>query len=70
MTAALRSLTVIFLLVLLTSTAALDATLQKFKESPGLYYDYVGEEQLYTIEWRFLTYIDLQEADKNLETTK
>jgi len=54
----------------LTSTAALDATLQKFKESPGLYYDYIGEAQVYNTEWRLLTYIDLQEANQNLESTK
>jgi hypothetical protein len=70
MTPTLRPWTVFFLLALLTATAALDATLKKFKESPGLYYDYIGETQLYTTEWRLLTYIDLQEADQNLETTK
>ena len=70
MTSALRPWTLISFLNLLTSTAALDATLQRFKESPGLYYDFVGEAQLYSTEWRLLTYIDLQEADQNLETTK
>ena len=70
MTPALRPRTFISFLTLLTSTAALDASLQRFKESPGLYYDYVGEAQLYSTEWRLLTYIDLQEADQNLETTK
>jgi hypothetical protein len=62
--------TVPFLLALLTAAAALDATLQTFKESPGLYYDYIGEAQLYNTEWRLLTYIDLCEANQNLETTK
>ena len=67
---ALGPLTVVLLLVLSTSAAALDATLQTFKESPGLYYDHIGEVQLYTTEWRLSTYINLQEADKNLESTK
>jgi hypothetical protein len=49
-------------------TTALNATLQKFKETPGLYYDHVGEAQLYNTEWKLLTYVDLQEADRNLET--
>jgi len=49
-------------------TAALDATLQKFEKSPGLYYDYVREARLYNTEWKLLTYVDLQEADRNLET--
>jgi hypothetical protein len=60
--------TVFTLLTLLTPASALDATLQKFKESPGLYYDYIREAQLYNTEWKRLTYIDLREADQNLET--
>jgi hypothetical protein len=35
------------------------------KESPGLYYNHIGEAQLYNTEWKLLTYIDLQEADQN-----
>jgi len=30
-----------------TPATALDATLQRFKELPGLYYDHIGEAQLY-----------------------
>ena len=56
------------LIVISTATTALDVTLQKFRESPGLYYDYVGEAQLYNTEWKLLTYVDLQEADRNFET--
>jgi hypothetical protein len=56
------------LIALLTATAALDATLQKFEKSPGLYYDHVGEAQLCNTEWKLLTYVVLQEADRNLET--
>ena len=70
MTPALRPRTIILLLALLTSTAALDATRQNFKESPGLYYDHIGEAQLYNTECRPLTYNDLQQAQKNLESTK
>ena len=70
MTPALRPRTIILLLALLTSTVALHATLQNFKESPGLYYDHIGEAQLYNTEWRLLTYIDLQEADQNLRVHK
>ena len=47
MTSVLRPWTVFVLTVTLTVTTALDATLQKFKESPGLYYDHVGEAQLH-----------------------
>ena len=37
---------------------ALDVTVQQFKESPGLYYDYIGEARLYSTEWKFVTYIN------------
>jgi hypothetical protein len=56
------------IIALLTATAALYATLQKFEKSPGLYYDHIGEAQLYNTEWKLLTYVDLQEVDRNLET--
>jgi len=34
---------------------ALDVTVQQFKESPGLYYDNVGETKLYSTEWKVVT---------------
>ena len=54
---------------LLTLATTLDATLQRFKESPGLYDDHI-RAKLYSTEWRLLTYINVQEADQNLETIK
>jgi hypothetical protein len=68
MTFVLRLWTVFALVAITTPSNALDVTVQKFKVSPGMYYDYVGEAQLYSTEWKLLTYIDLQEADRNLET--
>ena len=62
--------TIFALITLLTATAALDATLQKYEKSPGLYYDHIGEAQLYNTEWKLLTYVDLLEADRNLETVQ
>jgi hypothetical protein len=50
MTPVLRLWAVFTLLTLLTLTSALDATLQRFKESPGLYYDHIGEAQLCNTE--------------------
>jgi len=49
---------------------ALDVTVQKFKESPGLYYDHVGEARLYSMEWKIVTYINLEVVDDNFETVK
>jgi hypothetical protein len=70
MTPALRLWTIFTLLTRLRQATAHDATLQSFKESPGLYYDHVGEAQLYNTEWRIVTYVNLQEADQNLESVK
>ena len=70
MTFAIRLWTVFTLLTLLRQATALDATLQRFKESPGLYYDHTGEAQLYNTEWKIVTYVNLQEADQNLDTVK
>ena len=56
------------LFTILTRTIAVYARLRSFKESPGLYYDHVGEAELCNTEWRLLTYIDLLEAGQNLET--
>ena len=51
-------------------TLALDVTVQQFKESPGLYYDYMGQVKLYSTDWKLITYMDLEIADRNFETVK
>ena len=70
MTPASRLWIIATFFTLLTPTSTLDATLQRFKESLGLYYDHMEEAQLYNTEWRILTYVNLQEADQNLETVR
>jgi hypothetical protein len=60
---AIRLWTVGMFMSLLTQANALNATLQRFKESLGLYYDHVGEAQLYSTKWRIVMYINLQEAN-------
>ena len=47
--------------VVVTCSIALvsDVTVIQFKESPGLYYDHVGEARLYSTEWKVATYINL-----------
>jgi len=59
--------------VLLTTCSvsiALDVTVQQFKESPGLYYDYVAEANLYSTEWKVVTYINLEIVDDNFKTVR
>jgi hypothetical protein len=53
-----------------TGIIALDATIQTFKESPGLYYDHLGEAQLYNTEWKIITYINLRDAEQNFRVVK
>src|SRR5215469_3688967 len=49
---------------------ALDVTVQQFKESPGLYYDHMGEAQLYNTEWKVVTYVNLETADENFRLVR
>ena len=42
---------------------ALDVTVQQFKESPGLYFDNIGQAHLYNIEWKVVTYTNLETVD-------
>jgi hypothetical protein len=58
------------LLLWLTQAASLDVTVEKYSESPGLYYDDTGSAQLYSTEWRVVTYVNLEEANQNLETIR
>ena len=59
-------------LMLVTSPIilTLDVTEQEFKESPGLYYDHVGEARLYSRELKVITYINLETVDENFELVK
>jgi hypothetical protein len=57
-------------LVVCAGSLALDVTIQTFKESPGLYYDHLGEAQLYNTEWKIVTYINLHDAEENFRVVK
>ena len=58
-----------FLLVC-AGRVALDVTIQTFKESPGLYYDHLGEAQLNNTEWKIITYINLSDAEEIFRVVK
>lgn len=62
--------TVVMLLTSLYHAVALDATLERYNESPGLYYQRLGDAQLYNTEWKIVTYVNLDEADRNLDIVK
>jgi hypothetical protein len=57
-------------LVTCSEVIALEVTVQHFKESPGLYYNFIGEVHLYNTEWRIVTCINLETVDDNFKTVK
>jgi hypothetical protein len=58
------------LLVTCPIAIALDVTVQQTKESPGLYYNYIGEAHLYSTEWKVVTYVNLDTVDENFRTVR
>ena len=48
----------------------LDFRLETIPESPGLYYEYIGEARLSNSVWKILTYVDLSQVDSNFEVVK
>jgi hypothetical protein len=42
-------------------------SLEKYDESPGLYYELLGEAVLYNTEWKTIVYVSLKESDSNTE---
>ena len=58
------------LLLTCSVAIALDVTVQQFKESPGMYYDYIAEAHLYSTEWKVVTYINLEIVDDNFRNLR
>lgn len=54
----------------LCTTAAVDFQMEKFPQSPGLYYEHRGEAQLYNVEWKLVTYVNLSEIDRTFDVIK
>jgi len=50
--------------------AALDVTIQTFKESPELYYDHIEETQLYNTERKIITCINVRDSEENFRVVK
>lgn len=48
-----------------TSEQKLDISVQKLENSPGLYYEYCGETQLYNTQWRLVTYINISQLGES-----
>jgi hypothetical protein len=50
---------IIITLPFLSQVVAFDATLEKYSESPGLYYERLGDAQLHNTEWKIITSVNL-----------
>jgi hypothetical protein len=44
---------------------AVDFTVRNYEDTPGLYYDHISQVQLYSSEWKLVTYVNISK----LETT-
>jgi hypothetical protein len=44
---------------------AVDFTVKNYEDTPGLYYDHIGQVQLYGSEWKLVIYVNISK----LETT-
>ncbi|XP_063236303.1 uncharacterized protein LOC134538755 [Bacillus rossius redtenbacheri] len=65
----------VLILVIASASASgpaghLDIQVSPILDSPGLYYDYQGEGQLYNIEWRLVTFVNIRQIDVNFENVK
>jgi hypothetical protein len=50
-----------------TSGNDLGYQIEKYGGSPGLYYEQLGETNLYNTEWKTVVYINLEQTDRNTE---
>jgi hypothetical protein len=65
-----RTWTLCSVLLLRTLASPIDVTIERYTEASGLYYDKIGDARLYNAEWKIVTYVDLDAANRNLETVK
>jgi hypothetical protein len=64
------SLTLCVTCFLITGGGSLDFRLEGIPESPGLYYEHVGEARLSSSEWKILSYIDLTQVGANFDVKR
>jgi hypothetical protein len=50
-----------------SSAEGLGYSVEKYEESPGLYYKLLGEATLYNTEWKTRVYVNLQQTDRETE---
>jgi hypothetical protein len=46
-----------------SSAERLGYSVDKYDESPGLYYELLGEATLYNTEWKTVVYVSLKQTD-------
>jgi hypothetical protein len=42
---------------------AVDFTVRNYEDTPGLYYDHIGQVQLYSSEWKLVTYVNISKFE-------
>lgn len=47
-----------------------DFSIEKFPSSPGLYYDNIGKVQIYSVTWKIVSYINLDELQGKADETE
>jgi hypothetical protein len=47
----------------ITATSAIDFTVKMYENTSGLYYDHVGQVQLYGSEWKPVTYVNISKLE-------
>ena len=52
----------------ITATSAVDFTVKTYDNTPGLYYDHVGQVQLYGSEWKLETYVNMSKLEATCNT--
>ena len=59
--------TIVLLAAMLSATALSDLgyRIEKYDESPGVYYEHKGIAVTYNVEWRTIVYVDLSRIDND-----
>jgi hypothetical protein len=46
----------------------IDFTVKNYEGTPRLYYDYIGQVQLYSSEWKLVTYVNISKLETTYNT--
>ncbi|PNF43974.1 hypothetical protein B7P43_G00917 [Cryptotermes secundus] len=64
----MRLETLLILSATCVAVVAVDFTVKNYEDTPGLYYDHIGQVQLYTSEWKLVTYVNISKLETTYNT--